>query len=134
MARQDMAKCSFIVSSMKSLYLFEERGKGKVKIALIVMMVVVDKIDIIRAAVFILVRLQGRKTAELLWHNPRLRLRLRLIPCHGYLFQTPNTVLSDFRENRTRDLQSIGRNHHCVRALGAMGKPDVDPSDPHHNN
>jgi hypothetical protein len=26
-----MAKCSIIVSSMKSLYLFEERGKVKVK-------------------------------------------------------------------------------------------------------
>jgi hypothetical protein len=27
-----MAKCSFIVSSMKSVYLFEKRGKCKVKI------------------------------------------------------------------------------------------------------
>lgn len=26
-----MAKCSFIVSSMKSVYLFEERGKDEVK-------------------------------------------------------------------------------------------------------
>jgi hypothetical protein len=27
-----MAKRSFIVSNMKSIYLFEERGKGKVKV------------------------------------------------------------------------------------------------------
>ena len=131
-----MAKCSFIVSSMKSLYLFEERGKAKSrwKAALIATMVVVDEIDIIRAAVFILVHLQGRKTSELLWHNPRLRLRLQLILCHGYLFQTPNRVLSDFCETWTRDLQSIGRYRRCVRALGGTGKPDVDPSDPHRNN
>jgi hypothetical protein len=48
--------------------------------------------------------------------------------------RTPITVLSDFRENPTRHLQSIGKYRYYVRAFGATGKPDADPSDLHRNN